>query len=582
MIALIIVVMVTTRAEAMGNVVLSNYSYTRGDYASIDLAAKSVFYVEVYSPDYKYMGSGSGFVMFDEGLFITNQHVIEGSSYLLIVDDDGRQYVLDQVVISDEEHDIAILLFPEGENYSPLEYDSDFNQLKRGQPVLTIGSPKGLAGTVSDGIISAFPKFKDEDIRYIQITAPISHGSSGGCLLNEDLKVLGVTSAGVDEGQNLGFAIPVFIVEQLYLQWNKTDSVQLGTVESWDTVGHGLHGKVSGVVAKPQVSPSSSEIPTWTLNPTSTSVPPHVTAPISSTDSESDLSIAISAENGYNQVNWNVLSNVAKYEVYRDGRLIATTKLNEYKDSEVTRGTSYQYQINAILTSGAIIASESKSIIAKAALMKPKAGDYITFGTYPQTIAGNDSTPIEWLVLEVEDNKALLLSRYGLDAKPYNTKKTSVTWETCTLRMWLNSDFYQKAFSVLEREAIYTTIVDNSRNQGYSGWNTSGGNNTQDKIFLLSYGEAKKYLDVIWVDNNNMKSRMALTPYAVQQGAYVSDNIKTFDGHAAGRWWLRSPGSSQSRAANVIPGGYLYHYYVSISSGSVRPALWVNLESMIF
>ena len=237
----------------------SNYAYIGGDYSGIDHAAKSVFYVEIYDSHYSPMGSGSGFVMFDEGLFVTNQHVINEASYLIIMDDDGKEYILDQVVVSDAEHDIAILLFPEAKyTYDSLVYDTGFDQLKRGQAVLAIGSPQGLPGTVSDGIISAFPKFQNEDTRYIQITAPISPGSSGGCLLNEDLEVIGVTSSGYETGENIGFAIPVFIVEQLYSQWNKRDTISLGTQSSWDTVGYGIHSRISGAKGKPQIQDSSS------------------------------------------------------------------------------------------------------------------------------------------------------------------------------------------------------------------------------------------------------------------------------------------------------------------------------------
>lgn len=95
-------------------------------------------------------------------------------------------------------------------------------------------------------------------------------------------------------------------------------------------------------------------------------------------------------------------------------------------------------------------------------------------------------TPIEWLVLARDGNKALLISRYGLDAQKYNTINTGVTWEKCTLRTWLNNAFYNKAFNSAEQTAILITNVDNSKNQCYSGWSTSGGNNTQDKVFLLS------------------------------------------------------------------------------------------------
>lgn len=120
-------------------------------------------------------------------------------------------------------------------------------------------------------------------------------------------------------------------------------------------------------------------------------------------------------------------------------------------------------------------------------------------------------TPIEWLVLARDGNKALLISRYWLDAQPYNTDHTSVTWETCTLRTWLNVTFYNKAFSSDEQAAILTTSVDNGKNQGYSKWSTSGGNNTEDKVFLLSYAEANKYFGVTYDNISNTKSRVAPT-----------------------------------------------------------------------
>ena len=95
-------------------------------------------------------------------------------------------------------------------------------------------------------------------------------------------------------------------------------------------------------------------------------------------------------------------------------------------------------------------------------------GDVITFGRYPQTASGADSTPVKWIVLDIRDNKALLLSKYGLDAVPYNDDNNSaVTWETCTLRTWLNDTFLNAAFTQEEAEAILMTQVDNSDSQGY-------------------------------------------------------------------------------------------------------------------
>ena len=216
-----------------------NYAYTKGDYESVDRIAKSVFYIEMYQSDYTQIGSGSGFLMFDEGLLITNQHVIDGAAFLLIQDDDGTEYIVNQVVVSDKERDIAILYFPESINYRSLDFESSFS-LKRMQPVIAIGSPLGLSGTISDGIISAFPT-DSYGVTYIQFTAPISAGSSGGCLLNDDLKVIGITFGGYDEGQNIGFALPIYLAKELYQQWNKREVYELGTSVSWDTVGYGIH-----------------------------------------------------------------------------------------------------------------------------------------------------------------------------------------------------------------------------------------------------------------------------------------------------------------------------------------------------
>ncbi len=209
-------------------------------------------------------------------------------------------------------------------------------------------------------------------------------------------------------------------------------------------------------------------------------------------------------------------------------------------------------------------------------------GNYVTFGEYPQTTAGEDMTPIEWLVLARDGNKALLISRYGLDAQPYNTDHTSVTWETCTLRTWLNVTFYNKAFSSDEQAAILTTSVDNGKNQGYSKWSTSGGNNTEDKVFLLSYAEANKYFGVTYDNISNTKSRVAPTAYAIAQGAWASSSNKTADSTDAEWWWLRSPGFYQSSAAYVLGYGLFRGDDVIRVSGSVRPALWVNLESDVF
>lgn len=216
-------------------------------------------------------------------------------------------------------------------------------------------------------------------------------------------------------------------------------------------------------------------------------------------------------------------------------------------------------------------------------LFRIKAEDIITFGHYEQD---NDLTngpeEIQWIVLEVIDDKALLLSKYGLDVKPYNAGYMNITWENCSIRAWLNDEFRLSAFTAEEQNAIMTTEVDNSMAQGYSNWNTEGGDNTQDQIFLLSYAEANYYLGEFYDNSGNIRARLAPTDYAIARKAWV-DNGKnlTSESKVAGRWWLRSPGHVQNNAAGVNSDGSLHQYNSAYEGAVVRPAFWVDLKSSI-
>lgn len=209
-------------------------------------------------------------------------------------------------------------------------------------------------------------------------------------------------------------------------------------------------------------------------------------------------------------------------------------------------------------------------------------GSYVTFGTYPMTEDG-DVMNIVWKVLDRDGDKALLLSRYGLDAQPYNSECTEITWENCTLRAWLNNDFLNRSFTAEEQFAILLTDIDNSNAQCYSKWTTSGGNNTQDMVFLLSYAEANEYLGVTYGYWNNKKAFVAPTAYAVAQGVMISDEPEEYyvteDGLVACQWWLRSPGHSQDYAICVLNSGDpISGTYVSSGHICVRPAMWVDVK----
>ena len=215
------------------------------------------------------------------------------------------------------------------------------------------------------------------------------------------------------------------------------------------------------------------------------------------------------------------------------------------------------------------------------------AGDIITFGHYAQdTDPGNGTEPVEWVVLDVQDGKALLLSRYGLYAAGYHDNWEDCTWETCSLRAWLNGKFMDYAFSAEEQSAILFTDVDNSDSQGYD-WTQpgeeriTGGNNTQDRLFLLSCAEANRYLDVTIENTANTGSRAAPTAFAVFAGADIQRGCLTADGDAAGRWWLRSPGNHPNSGACVSPEGSLSYTRAYHRNCMVRPAFWLDLNSGI-
>ena len=186
----------------------------------------------------------------------------------------------------------------------------------------------------------------------------------------------------------------------------------------------------------------------------------------------------------------------------------------------------------------------------------------IAFGRYPQA-SKNENALIEWLVLKNDGSKALLISKYALDCQRYNTSGTDVTWETCTLRRWLNGSFINGAFSAEEQKQILHTTVTVDR----SPYRTNPGNNTKDRVFLLSIAEAQKYF------GSKSVRQCQGTVYCFAQGAY-----KVGDGYCL--WRLRSPGSSGC-TAYVYNDGSINEYGYPVDEGTiaVRPALWIDLGS---
>ena len=196
-----------------------------------------------------------------------------------------------------------------------------------------------------------------------------------------------------------------------------------------------------------------------------------------------------------------------------------------------------------------------------------KVGEYIKFGFYEQdNDTSNGTEEIEWLVIEVKDDKALVISKYALDYKQYNTSEKAVTWETCSLRKWLNNDFINAAFSTYEKAMIPTVTVSADKNPSFD---TKPGRATQDKIFLLSITEVEKYLSSIGA------GECWPTDYTTAKG----EEISISSGQCL--WWLRTPGNEQSKAAYVGYLGAAFEFGGGVDYlAPVRPAMWIDLGAI--
>ena len=196
-----------------------------------------------------------------------------------------------------------------------------------------------------------------------------------------------------------------------------------------------------------------------------------------------------------------------------------------------------------------------------------KIGETIEFGNYPQDKDGTEK-PIEWIVMKKEGNQVLLLSKYVLDAKPYNEEFEDVTWETSDIRQWLNNEFYTTAFNKTEKAKIQTSLIKNEDNSEYG---TSGGNDTEDKVFLLSEKEA----ETLFSDEEERIAKA--TEYAEKLGVDINENSE----EKGAWWWLRSPGNDSFYAALVNYYGWVYGDGIGVNCNvyGVRPALHLNLQS---
>ena len=191
-------------------------------------------------------------------------------------------------------------------------------------------------------------------------------------------------------------------------------------------------------------------------------------------------------------------------------------------------------------------------------------GESITFGSYEQDgDLSNGNEPIEWIVLDSNDHGTLVLSYYALGYESFSNDRTEGhVWKDSVLRKWLNKDFYSSAFSSDEQNLILTTKLSNSGNSVHG---TDGGEDTEDRVFVLSIDEVKEYV------NHNRRITYITWHSRVNNG--LTDPI-----HSNGCWWwLRSPGETTKKAAYVDGSGHIgtKGNWINLNL-CVRPAMYLQ------
>lgn len=195
-----------------------------------------------------------------------------------------------------------------------------------------------------------------------------------------------------------------------------------------------------------------------------------------------------------------------------------------------------------------------------------KVGDIISIGRYEMdNDISNDSDEISWVVIDENDSGLLVISKYCIAQQP--ASRDYETWETSFAREWLNGDFYNNAFTSEEKSKIITSTIINDDN---ADTGTDGGNDTSDKLFLLSIDEANSY----FIDKEDRKAYATL---------YLQKLVDEDEG--AFGWWLRTPGKKHQTLGGmsiyqsyVGSNGYVYTEgcTVAVYNNGLRPAMWIS------
>lgn len=198
---------------------------------------------------------------------------------------------------------------------------------------------------------------------------------------------------------------------------------------------------------------------------------------------------------------------------------------------------------------------------------------YVNWKEHKNDIFYFKSSPIEWRILEEEEDRLLVLSEYSIECKQFHEKEEPVTWEQSSLRKWLNGDFFENAFHVRERECILESEIINE-------WNpitfVQGSDMTKDRIFLLSFRDVMntKYGFESYIASSDTRESKN-TDWAKIMGALTNPE------KGMGWWWLRSAGQNHRFAGRVDYSGHIYFTGLHGTLwGGVRPAMYLDKKKL--
>jgi hypothetical protein len=198
-----------------------------------DIAKESrkVVLLYIYDKNGFKIASGSGFLVSEDGKVLTNFHVVDGASKIKAVNSDGEYVDVKGIYYYNKDEDLALLQLDSNKKF-PYVQLGDSSALEQGDQIVAIGSPKGLQNSISEGIVSSLRKDIRPGYTDIQISAPISPGSSGGALFNMKGEVVGITYAKINGGENINFAIPINEAKAIL---NNTSTLSpISTIEKYD------------------------------------------------------------------------------------------------------------------------------------------------------------------------------------------------------------------------------------------------------------------------------------------------------------------------------------------------------------